>query len=347
MYPGPDNGHDLSPIVPKTMSEEDLTSQNDEIAALTAIFGPEHWIQDITRPVEAFPQYSILIGPDEDLAPTDAVEKSVTLSVTFPPTYPSTSPPAYEIEGPWLSRSLRQKIQGELEELYFENIGENVVFLWIDKVKEILNTFVADALVGDVEASPSRMPRRTEDVEDDLNAIVNDFEGQLALGNDVVVDGAVPVEDDDALWDIPEISSGEAITDRKSTFQAFLARVVHPKQAMRVLEKLLENKKIANAAHNMWAFRVGGEGNRKGSAPVISRCDDDGETHAGGRMLHLLEILGATNVIVIVTRWYGGIMLGPDRFKHISNVTRNILEENGFLKEKKEAVGGKSGKKKT
>ena len=27
---------------------------------------------------------------------------------------------------------------------------------------------------------------------------------------------------------------------------------------MRVLEKLLENKKIANAAHNMWAFRVGG-----------------------------------------------------------------------------------------
>ena len=35
------------------------------------------------------------------------------------------------------------------------------------------------------------------------------------------------------------------------------------------------------------------------------------------------------------------------RFKHISNVTRNILEENGFLKEKKEAAGGKSGKKKT
>ena len=46
---------------------------------------------------------------------------------------------------------------------------------------------------------------------------------------------------------------------------------------------------------------------------MIARCDDDGETHAGGRMLHLLEILDATNVIVIVTRWYGGILLGPDR----------------------------------
>jgi len=327
----------------------DLTSQNDEISALTAIFGPEHWIQDITRPVEAFPQYSILIGPDDALVPTDAAEKSVTLTVTFPPTYPSTSPPAYEIEGPWLSRSQRQKIRGELEELYLENLGENVVFLWIDKVKEILNTFALDEVVGDVEASPARLSRRVEDVENDVNAMVDDFEGQLYLENDdfAAIDGAAPVEDDDTLWDIPEISSGEPITDRKSTFQAFLANVVHPKQAMRVLEKLKENKKIANAAHNMWAFRIGGEGKSKGSAPVIARCDDDGETHAGGRMLHLLEILDATNVIVIVTRWYGGILLGPDRFKHISNVTRNVLEENGFLKEKKEAVGGKSGKKKT
>jgi len=332
------------------MSRDDLSSQNDEIAALSAIFGPENWVQDITRPVEAFPQYSILIGPDEDLAPPDAVEKSVTLTVTFPPTYPSTSPPAYEIEGPWLTRSQRQKIQGEMEELYLENMGENIVFQWIDKVKEILNAFVADEVVGDAEASPSRMLRRTDDEDAELNGIVDDFGARLDFEEApvVLVEREVPVEDDDSLWDIPEITSGEPITDRKSTFQAFLARVVHPKQAMRVLEKLKENKKIANAAHNMWAFRIGGDGKAKGSTPVIARCDDDGETHAGGRMLHLLEILDATNVIVIVTRWYGGILLGPDRFKHISNVTRNVLEENGFLKEKKEASGGgKSGKKKT
>ena len=56
----------------------------------------------------------------------------------------------------------------------------------------------------------------------------------------------------------PQIFSGEPITDRKSTFQAFLAQVVHQKQAMCVLEKLKQNKKIANATHNMWAFRIGG-----------------------------------------------------------------------------------------
>jgi len=340
------------------MSEEDLTSQNDEIAALTAIFGPETWVHDVTRPIEAFPQYSILIRPDDVLSAVDpdAADKAVTLRVTFPPSYPSSSPPAYELEGPWLKRSQRQKIQAELEDSYLENIGENVVFLWIDKIREILNEIVANNNNGGAAeaASPMKTPTETAEIDEALGAIIDDFDERLDLvANDDYDNAAVVVEQhrnalpmDDELWDIPEIFSGDPITDRKSTFQAFLARVVHPKQAMLVLAKLKENKKVANAAHVMWAFRIGGDGQGKSSSPVIARCDDDGETHAGGRMLHLLEILDATNVIVIVPRWYGGILLGPDRFKHISNVTRNILEMNGFLKEKKEAGGGKSSKKK-
>ena len=59
--------------------------------------------------------------------------------------------------------------------------------------------------------------------------------------------------------------------------------------------------------------------------------DDDGETAAGGRLAHLLEILGVQNVVVVVSRWYGGIQLGPDRFKHINNVARKQLEMAGFL----------------
>ena len=38
--------------------------------------------------------------------------------------------------------------------------------------------------------------------------------------------------------------------------------------------------------------------------------------------------------MVVVSRWYGGIHLGPDRFKHINNCTRMILEQNGYIKEK-------------
>ena len=61
----------------------------------------------------------------------------------------------------------------------------------------------------------------------------------------------------------------------------------------------------------------------------LQDCDDDGETHAGSRMLHLLEILDCQNVLVVVSRWYGGVQLGPDRFKHINNAARNVLEIAG------------------
>ena len=37
------------------------------------------------------------------------------------------------------------------------------------------------------------------------------------------------------------------------------------------------------------------------------------------------------NVLVVVTRYFGGIHLGPDRFKHINQAARNALELRGFL----------------
>lgn len=42
------------------------------------------------------------------------------------------------------------------------------------------------------------------------------------------------------------------------------------------------------------------------------------------------QILDIRNVVVVVSRWYGGILLGPDRFKHINNCARNILVEEGY-----------------
>jgi Uncharacterized protein family UPF0029 len=37
--------------------------------------------------------------------------------------------------------------------------------------------------------------------------------------------------------------------------------------------------------------------------------------------------------MVVVSRWYGGIMLYGDRFKHISNVGREALQIGGFSPE--------------
>ena len=80
----------------------------------------------------------------------------------------------------------------------------------------------------------------------------------------------------------------------------------------------------------------------KASDPEDS--DDDGETAAGGRLLHLLQIVNADNVMVIVTRWYGGVHLGPARFTHINNAARILLDQEGYIS-KNENVRRKKGSK--
>ena len=52
-------------------------------------------------------------------------------------------------------------------------------------------------------------------------------------------------------------------------------------------------------------------------------------------MMHLVDITGAIDFAVIVTRWYGGILLGGDRWKHISNALRQILEDHDMINRKK------------
>lgn len=35
--------------------------------------------------------------------------------------------------------------------------------------------------------------------------------------------------------------------------------------------------------------------------------------------------------MVVVSRWYGGILLGPARFTHINNAARQLLDECGYV----------------
>lgn len=36
--------------------------------------------------------------------------------------------------------------------------------------------------------------------------------------------------------------------------------------------------------------------------------------------------MDAQNTLVVVTRWFGGIKLGSERWKHINNASRNAIE---------------------
>ena len=122
--------------------------------------------------------------------------------------------------------------------------------------------------------------------------------------------------------DSPEILHGEPITDRKSTFQAHLVKVSSEQEMENAIRELKMNRKVANATHNIVAYRI----NKKDSSVIMQDFDDDGEHNAGSRLLHLLQILNVQNYVIIVSRWYGGILLGPDRFKHINNCARSLLK---------------------
>ena len=83
-------------------------------------------------------------------------------------------------------------------------------------------------------------------------------------------------------------------------------------------------------------------------ARLLQDYDDDGEAAAGSRLLHLLQVTGARNVAVVVSRWYGGILLGPARFTYINNAARELLDSCGYIaaKEGDGKGGGKGGGKK-
>ena len=141
-----------------------------------------------------------------------------------------------------------------------------------------------------------------------------------------------PTADKIPKVDVPNILSGDTVTVKKSTFQGHAAIVHTMEEVKAVLRKLKENKKVLQATHNIVAYRLVGA--RENT--FIQDYADDGEVNAGGRLLHLLQIMDVKNIVVVVSRWYGGILLGPDRFRLINNSAREVIVSSGVYVPKQE-----------
>ena len=125
------------------------------------------------------------------------------------------------------------------------------------------------------------------------------------------------------------------IEDRKSKFEAHLAAVNCEQDVRWVHSQLLQDKRIARASHNVVCFRYFDD--RK--QVFVHDNDDDGETGAGNRLAEMMHLMQADNVFVMVTRWYGGVHLGPDRFRHFNNAAQLLLSANGFQRSKSTSKG--------
>lgn len=99
-----------------------------------------------------------------------------------------------------------------------------------------------------------------------------------------------------------EGGEGELI-EKKSRFIATVIPAESEEEALAFVEAM--KKKYWNATHNCSAYVIGEKGQLK-------RCSDDGEPSgtAGRPMLEVLEGEGIRNVAVVVTRYFGGTLLG-------------------------------------
>ena len=108
----------------------------------------------------------------------------------------------------------------------------------------------------------------------------------------------------------------DALRDRGSRYAVSGGPVQDRAGAEAFLIELKRAKKFAKATHHSWACVFSTDG------PVKA---DDGEAGAGAVILKMLEREGLLDHIVVVTRWYGGVHLGGDRFAHIVTCVRAYL----------------------
>ncbi|OQD72783.1 hypothetical protein PENDEC_c019G01139 [Penicillium decumbens] len=166
---------------------------------------------------------------------------------------------------------------------------------------------------------------------------------------------ALSVHDAFGLDSPPDWVLSDVITEKKSVFLARAVQVTSLAHAQAFLDHLTAtDKKVAVATHNISAWRIKQKKDASSSTDpdaaetVVQDYDDDGETAAGGRLLHVMQLMDVWNVLVVVSRWYGGIHLGPARFRLINDAGRDALVKGGFDKKENPAApekGKKKGKK--
>ena len=108
---------------------------------------------------------------------------------------------------------------------------------------------------------------------------------------------------------VPDLAPGEIyrVEDviRRSRFIATFARVSSTEEAKAFLERI--RAEHAQATHNCWAFVAGEPGS---TAQVGASDDGEPKGTAGRPMLTALLHSGVGEVAVVVTRYFGGILLG-------------------------------------
>lgn len=111
--------------------------------------------------------------------------------------------------------------------------------------------------------------------------------------------------------------------DRKSVFIGHAMPVKSEEDAVRYIKNI--RHKYSDARHNVHAFMIGNG--------TVSRSNDDGEPSgsAGVPVLEVIRKSGITDVCIVVTRYFGGILLGTGGLVRAYSAAAKAAIENAGI----------------
>ena len=125
-------------------------------------------------------------------------------------------------------------------------------------------------------------------------------------------------------------SATAEIIEKKSRFIANAYNVESKEEAEEKIKQI--KKKYYDAKHNCFAFSIIEENN------VILKSSDDAEpsSTAGEPILNVIKKNNLKNILIVVTRYFGGILLGTGGLtRAYSNAASSVIEKCNIIKEEK------------
>ncbi|KAH6647531.1 hypothetical protein BKA67DRAFT_577774 [Truncatella angustata] len=137
-------------------------------------------------------------------------------------------------------------------------------------------------------------------------------------------------------------AASSPVSLKQSTFIVRATQITEASQRQPTLQALFGSiPNLQTASHNAWAYRVK-KPDMFGSFTIKEDSNDDGESGCGDFLLKVMRESDAVNTLVVMTRWYGGIMLGPDRWRIMRNCLKEALAERLRVTGAKASLGGEA-----
>ena len=119
-----------------------------------------------------------------------------------------------------------------------------------------------------------------------------------------------------SVWDEKTIQKDlilkNIVIDRGSKYTLVAKKVTSKKEVSEFTKNLLKDDYFRKATHNSYAYRI-----KLDNWSILESKNDDGEFWAWMCILRELQRENWTNMIIIVTRYFGWIKLENDRFKNV------------------------------